>query len=52
MKYTAPKAELVALELDSVILLSIDFCIIDTSGSGTGGGDDTLPDFPLHNFYN
>ncbi len=51
MKYTAPKAELVSLELNSVILLSIFGCFIynpDTNPD-EGGSEDRLPDFDLYN---
>ena len=51
MKYVAPKAELVSLELNSVMLLSIDFCIIYNPNTHPeeGGGDNKLPDFSLYN---
>ncbi|MBQ4557466.1 MAG: hypothetical protein IJA60_07460 [Clostridia bacterium] len=43
MKYTAPKAELVSLEVNSVILLSDLFCIIyDPENPDC---EDKLPDF-------
>ena len=43
MKYTAPKAEVVELELNSVILLSDLLCIIfDPDNSDC---EDKLPDF-------
>lgn len=53
MKYSAPKAELVSLEItDDILLISLG-CIIDFGdnkepGTGEGGGDDggiQLPDF-------
>ena len=43
MKYTAPKAELVSLEVNSVILLSDLFCIIDDPENPDC--EDKLPDF-------
>ena len=43
MKYIAPKAEVVELELNSVLLLSELFCIIfDPQNPGC---EDKLPDF-------
>lgn len=47
MKYVAPKAELVSLELNSVILLSIEQCLIynPNTHQGEGGGDNKLPDY-------
>jgi|GEM_PF-2876036 len=51
MKYVAPKAELVSLELNSVILLSLEQCFIYNPDThpGEGGGDDKLPDYDLYN---
>ena len=43
MKYTAPKAEVISLEVESVILLSDLLCIIfDPDNSDC---EDKLPDF-------
>lgn len=44
MKYSAPKAELVWVELSSDVLLGSFGCIIDFTETGEGGGD-KLPDF-------
>ncbi len=45
MKYTAPQAELVSLELNSVILFdSVEDCFLYTPSSDGGRGD-KFPDY-------